>query len=65
LTKTGEGSIEEFSKELDPEKASFGYVRVKYANDEQSFREKFVLVIFIGKDGTIFVFLFLRRPFRI
>ena len=51
LTKTGEGSIEEFAKELDKEKAQFGYVRVKYQNDEQSSREKFVLVIFIGTDG--------------
>jgi hypothetical protein len=53
LTKTGEGanSIEELAAELSDDKASFGYVRVKYQNDEQSFREKFVLVIFIGSNG--------------
>ena len=51
LTKTGEGSIEDLASELSDDKASFGYVRVKYQNDEQSFREKFVLVIFIGSNG--------------
>lgn len=53
LTKTGQGSVEDFAQELDPEKASFGYVRIKYRNDEQSFREKFILVIFIGAQVKI------------
>ncbi|KAH8080860.1 hypothetical protein HD553DRAFT_361129 [Filobasidium floriforme] len=55
LTKTGEGanSIEELAAKLSDDKASFGYVRVKYQNDEQSFREKFVLVIFIGSNVKV------------
>jgi len=38
---------------LSPEKASFAYVRVKYANDEESFREKFVLIVWIGADVKV------------
>jgi hypothetical protein len=48
LTKTGSGGLEELRDELDDSKASFGYARVKFANDSQSQREKFILVIWIG-----------------
>ena len=30
LTKTGTGGLDEFAENLDPQRASFGYVRVKY-----------------------------------
>jgi hypothetical protein len=48
LTKTGSGGLEELRDELDDSKASFGYARVKFANDSQSQREKFILVVWIG-----------------
>lgn len=40
----------EIASLLSPEKASFAYVRIKYANDEESFREKFVLIVWIGNE---------------
>jgi len=49
LTKTGTGGLDEFAASLEPQRASYGYVRVKYANDDHSFREKFILVIWIGE----------------
>ncbi|WVQ70281.1 uncharacterized protein L199_008507 [Kwoniella botswanensis] len=53
LTKTGTGNIEELAKEFQPQRASFAYVKVRYENDEHSFREKFVLVIWIGEEVKI------------
>ncbi|WWD01600.1 hypothetical protein V866_008545 [Kwoniella sp. B9012] len=53
LTKTGTGNIEELAKELQPQRASFAYAKVRYENDEHSFREKFVLVIWIGEEVKI------------
>ncbi|KAK1924735.1 hypothetical protein DB88DRAFT_509809 [Papiliotrema laurentii] len=53
LTATGTGDLAEFTSNLKPERASFGYVRVKYANDDHSFREKFCLVIWIGEEVKI------------
>ncbi|KAL1411213.1 hypothetical protein Q8F55_002164 [Vanrija albida] len=53
LAETGTGDLNEFTSKLDPAKASFGFVRVKYANDEHSFREKFALVIWIGENVKI------------
>jgi Cofilin/tropomyosin-type actin-binding protein len=45
LTKTGTGGLQELQEQLDEGKASFGYVRVTFANDEQSKREKFALIV--------------------
>ncbi|WOO81044.1 Coactosin [Vanrija pseudolonga] len=53
LSETGTGDLDEFTSKLDPAKASFGFVRVKYANDEHSFREKFTLVTWIGENVKI------------
>ena len=48
LTATGSGGLEELRERLDESKASFAYVRVQYANDKESKREKFVFVVWIG-----------------
>lgn len=48
LTSTGSGGLEELREHLDDSKASFAYVRVQYANDKESKREKFILVVWIG-----------------
>lgn len=39
---------------LEDSKASYAYVRVKYANDKESQREKFILVVWIGSGCGIF-----------
>ncbi|KAJ7073524.1 actin depolymerizing protein [Mycena belliarum] len=48
LTKTGTGGLGELREALDDGKASYAYVRVAYANDKESTREKFILVVWIG-----------------
>ncbi|EIM89160.1 ADF-like domain-containing protein [Stereum hirsutum FP-91666 SS1] len=48
LTKTGSGGLSELKEVVDPSKASYAYVRVGYANDKESKREKFILVVWIG-----------------
>ncbi|KAH9911853.1 actin depolymerizing protein, partial [Amylocystis lapponica] len=48
LTSTGSGGLEELRDRLDESKASFAYVRVQYANDKESKREKFIFVVWIG-----------------
>jgi len=48
LTATGKGGLEELKTHLSDANASFAYVRVSYKNDEESQREKFFLVIWIG-----------------
>ncbi|KAL7422231.1 hypothetical protein Q5752_002877 [Cryptotrichosporon argae] len=53
LTATGTGGVPDFVSNLQPQRASFGFVRVKYANDEHSFREKFALVVWIGEEVKI------------
>lgn len=53
LTETGTGDLADLAAHLKPERASFAYARVKYANDEHSFREKFILVIWIGEDVKV------------
>jgi hypothetical protein len=53
LTETGTGDIAEFASKLDNGRASYGFVRVKYSNDEHSTREKFVFVIWIGPDVKV------------
>lgn len=51
LTATGTGGLAELAEKLDSNEAQYGYVRVEYANDTESKRVKFVLVIWIG-EGT-------------
>ncbi|OTB00189.1 hypothetical protein M426DRAFT_324502 [Hypoxylon sp. CI-4A] len=51
LSGTGTGGIAELTEKLDDSQAQYGYVRVEYANDTESKRVKFVLVIWIG-EGT-------------
>ena len=48
LTATGSGGLEEFRAHLDETKASFGYARIRFSNDKESQREKFVLIVWIG-----------------
>ncbi|GAA6061276.1 hypothetical protein JCM10212_004682 [Sporobolomyces blumeae] len=48
LTATGSGGLDELKTHLKEENASFAYVRVKYSNDKESFREKFIFVVWIG-----------------
>ena len=51
LTSTGTGGLAELSSHFDDSQAQYGYVRVEYANDQESSRVKFALIIWIG-DGT-------------
>ncbi|TFK26588.1 actin depolymerizing protein [Coprinopsis marcescibilis] len=53
LTQTGTGGLKELQSLLDDGKASFGYVRVSFSNDEQSTREKFALVVWIGPNCKV------------
>ena len=53
VTNTGTGGLPELQEQLDITKASFGYVRVTFANDEQSKREKFGLVVWIGPECKV------------
>jgi len=53
LTKTGTGGLSELKDSLDDSKASYAYVRVSYSNDKQSTREKFILVVWIGRDCKV------------
>ncbi|ADV20622.1 hypothetical protein I315_06851 [Cryptococcus gattii Ru294] len=53
LTATGKGDLSELSAQLKPENASFAYAKVRYENDEHSFREKFILVIWIGENVKV------------
>ncbi|KAJ1918909.1 hypothetical protein IWQ60_007373 [Tieghemiomyces parasiticus] len=48
LAKSGSGGLTEFVKELKPDQAAFGYIRVPISNDELSQRTKFVLVCWCG-----------------
>ncbi|KAK7741925.1 hypothetical protein SLS62_010860 [Diatrype stigma] len=51
LAGTGSGGLEELAGKLDDGQAQYGYVRVEYANDSESTRVKFALVVWIG-EGT-------------
>lgn len=51
LTSTGTGGISELAEKLDSSQAQYAYVRVEYANDTESKRVKFALIIWIG-EGT-------------
>jgi len=51
LTATGSGGLTELKTHLLDTDAQFAYLRVEYANDSESTRVKFALVIWIG-EGT-------------
>ncbi|KAF8498868.1 actin depolymerizing protein [Gautieria morchelliformis] len=53
LTSTGTGGLAELQDTLDDARASFAYVRVKYSNDKESQREKFILIVWIGKSVKV------------
>lgn len=45
------GGLQELTQKLDSSQAQYAYVRIEYANDTESKRVKFVLIIWIG-EGT-------------
>ncbi|KAI6246054.1 Coactosin [Erysiphe necator] len=49
LDCTGTGGLSELAEKLDPSQAQYAYARVEYANDTESKRVKFILVIWIGE----------------
>ena len=53
LTSTGEGGLAELASNLDEGQAQYGYARVEYANDSESTRVKFVLVVWIGENTKV------------
>lgn len=53
LAKTGTGGLSELRESLDDSQVQYGYVRVEYANDSESTRVKFVLVIWIGENTRV------------
>ncbi|KAF3025977.1 hypothetical protein G7054_g4527 [Neopestalotiopsis clavispora] len=53
LTGTGTGGLEELAGKLDEGQAQYAYVRVEYANDTESKRVKFALVIWIGENTKV------------
>lgn len=50
LSKTGTGGLSELAVELDEEQVQYAYVRVEYANDAESKRVKFALIVWIGEN---------------
>ncbi|KAI1738458.1 hypothetical protein F4680DRAFT_180198 [Xylaria scruposa] len=53
LTGTGAGGLSELAERFDAGEAQYGYVRVEYANDTESKRVKFALVIWIGENTKV------------
>lgn len=53
LSKTGTGDLSELAAELDPTQVQYAYVRVEYANDSESKRVKFILVVWIGENTKV------------
>jgi hypothetical protein len=53
LSKTGTGGIAELAASLDDAQVQYGYVRVEYANDAESTRVKFMLVVWIGENTKV------------
>ncbi|KAI8983584.1 hypothetical protein BDB01DRAFT_791373 [Pilobolus umbonatus] len=50
---TGSGGLSEFTDQLSPNVAGWGYVRMNMSNDEYSQRIKFVLIPWCGEDVGI------------
>lgn len=53
LTATGTGGLSGLAEKLDDSQAQYGYVRVEYANDTESKRVKFVLIVWIGENTKV------------
>lgn len=53
LTQTGTGGLSELAPLLDDGQVQYGYVRVEYANDKESTRVKFLLVVWIGENTKV------------
>jgi len=53
LTQTGSGGLNELSGVLSDSRASFGYARMAFSNDKESQREKFVVIVWIGKETKV------------
>ncbi|KAF2496445.1 actin depolymerizing protein [Lophium mytilinum] len=53
LTATGTGGIEDLKTHLLDDQAQYAYIRVEYANDSESTRVKFALVIWIGENTRV------------
>lgn len=53
LTATGSGGLSELASAVDDSQAQYAYVRVEYANDVESTRVKFVLVVWIGENTKV------------
>lgn len=51
LAGTGTGGLSELADKFDDCAAQYAYVRIEYANDTESRRVKFVVVVWIG-EGT-------------
>ena len=45
--------MEELCEHLDESKASYAYARIRYSNDKESHREKFILIIWIGQSCKV------------
>jgi len=53
LTKTGTGGLSELAEEFDEGEVQYAYVRIEYANDKESTRVKFILVVWIGSKTKV------------
>ncbi|ORY71501.1 uncharacterized protein BCR38DRAFT_417028 [Pseudomassariella vexata] len=53
LSAMGKGGLSELASNLDDGQAQYGYVRVEYANDSESRRVKFALIIWIGENTKV------------
>ncbi|TID13418.1 hypothetical protein E2P81_ATG11641 [Venturia nashicola] len=53
LTATGTGGLEDLKSHLDDSQAQYAYVRIEYANDTESTRVKFALIIWIGENTGV------------
>ncbi|CCC14063.1 hypothetical protein SMACR_08512 [Sordaria macrospora] len=53
LKATGSGGIPELLSHLSPSEVSYAYVRIQYANDAESVRVKFALIIWIGEQTKV------------
>jgi len=53
LSGTGSGGLAELAAALDDGEVQYGYARVEYANDKESTRVKFVLVVWIGESTKV------------
>ncbi|KAL2121678.1 hypothetical protein VTJ04DRAFT_2133 [Mycothermus thermophilus] len=53
LSRTGSGGLAELAQQFDDGQVQYAYVRVEYANDAESKRVKFALIVWIGQNTKI------------